>query len=220
MTINVAACIIVMLGAFLGTESPLTVTQMLWVNLIMDTFAALALASLPPSEKVMQDKPRKTTDFIINKSMWQSILGVGLSFVVLLFGLVQYFKHADIIALSQFNIADFFKNFFNFGAGNGLSAYELSLFFTIFVMLQFWNMFNAKAFMTGKSAFDKIGQCSGFLAIAAVILIGQWLIVTVGGEMFNVTPLKWVDWGIIIGVTSIVLWIGEISKWMTNRVKS
>jgi Ca2+-transporting ATPase len=220
MTINVAACIIVMLGAFLGTESPLTVTQMLWVNLIMDTFAALALASLPPSEKVMQDKPRKTTDFIINKSMWQSILGIGLSFVVLLFGLVQYFKHADIIALSQFNIADFFKNFFNFGVGNGLSPYELSLFFTIFVMLQFWNMFNAKAFMTGKSAFDKIDQCSGFLAIAAVILIGQWLIVTVGGEMFNVTPLKWVDWGIIIGVTSIVLWIGEISKWLTNRVKS
>ncbi|MDR1881844.1 MAG: calcium-translocating P-type ATPase, PMCA-type [Prevotella sp.] len=216
MTINVAACIIVMLGAFLGTESPLTVTQMLWVNLIMDTFAALALASLPPSEKVMREKPRKTTGFIISKPMWQSILGVGLFFVVLLFGLVQYFKHADITALSEFSIAGFFKNFFNFSAGNGLSAYELSLFFTIFVMLQFWNMFNAKAFMTGKSAFDNIGKCGGFLAIAAVILIGQWFIVTFGGEMFNVTPLKWADWEIIIGVTSATLWVGEIGR-LLNR---
>jgi Ca2+-transporting ATPase len=212
MTINVAACIIVLLGAFLGTESPLTVTQMLWVNLIMDTFAALALASLPPSEKVMNDKPRKTIDFIISKPMWKSILGVGLFFVVLLFGLVQYFKHADIVALSSFSVGDFFKNYFNFGSGNGLSDYELSLFFTIFVMLQFWNMFNAKAFMTGKSAFAKLGQCSGFLAIAAVILIGQWFIVTVGGEMFNVVPLKFNDWGIIIAVTSFVLWVGEIGR--------
>jgi Ca2+-transporting ATPase len=212
MTINVAACIIVLIGAFLGTESPLTVTQMLWVNLIMDTFAALALASLPPSEKVMKDKPRKTTDFIISKKMWTSILGVGIFFVVLLFGLVQYFKHADITTLADFSIADFGKNLFNFGAGNGLSPYELSLFFTVFVMLQFWNMFNAKAFMTGKSAFATIGKCSGFLLIAAVILVGQWLIVTVGGEMFNVVPLKPYDWAIIIGVTSIVMWIGEVVR--------
>jgi Ca2+-transporting ATPase len=214
MTINVAACIIVLIGAFLGTESPLTVTQMLWVNLIMDTFAALALASLPPSQKVMEDKPRKTTDFIISKKMWQSILGVGLFYVLLLFGLVQYFKHADITSLSQFSIADFGKSYFNFAYGNGLSAYELSLFFTIFVLLQFWNMFNAKAFMTGKSAFSNIGSCSSFLAIAAVILIGQWLIVAIGGEMFNVVPLKWEDWGIIVGVTSLVLWVGEINKFL------
>ncbi|MDR2474066.1 MAG: calcium-translocating P-type ATPase, PMCA-type [Tannerella sp.] len=212
MTINVAACIIVLIGAFLGTESPLTVTQMLWVNLIMDTFAALALASLPPNEKVMHDKPRKTDDFIISKPMWRGILGVGIFFVLLLFGLVQYFKHAEISDLTQFRFDDFAKNYFNFNQGNGLSPYELSLFFTIFVMLQFWNMFNAKAFMTGKSAFANIGKSSGFLLIAAVILVGQWLIVTVGGEMFNVTPLKGVDWGIIIGITSLVLWFGEIGR--------
>jgi Ca2+-transporting ATPase len=222
MTINVAACIIVLIGAFLGTESPLTVTQMLWVNLIMDTFAALALASLPPSQKVMRDKPRKTDAFIISKSMWASILGVGIFFVLLLFGLIQYFKHADITTLADFSIADFGKNCFNFGAGNGLSAYELSLFFTIFVLLQFWNMFNAKAFMTGKSAFANIGSCSGFLAIAAVILVGQWLIVTVGGEMFNVVPLKAYDWAVIIGITSLVLWVGEINKFLNwkNRFRS
>ncbi|MDR1369365.1 MAG: calcium-translocating P-type ATPase, PMCA-type [Dysgonamonadaceae bacterium] len=219
MTINVAACIIVLIGAFLGTESPLTVTQMLWVNLIMDTFAALALASLPPSEKVMKDKPRKTTDFIISKQMWKSILGIGIFFVLILFGLVQYFKHADITSLQQFYFGDFFKNYFNFGKGNGLSPYELSLFFTIFVMLQFWNMFNAKAFMTGKSAFTNIGKCGGFLAIAAVILVGQWLIVTIGGEMFNVTSLKPADWGIIIGVTSLVLWLPEITR-LKEKVKS
>jgi Ca2+-transporting ATPase len=210
LTINVAACLIVLIGAFLGTESPLTVTQMLWVNLIMDTFAALALASLPPNEKVMNDKPRKTTDHIINKAMAKNILGVGIFFVILLFGLLQYFKHTDITALSDFSIKDFAANFFNFKEGNGLSAYELSLFFTIFVMLQFWNMFNAKAFMTGKSAFASLSKSGGFLVIALVILIGQCLIVTVGGEMFNVVPLKLADWGIIIGVTSLALWVREI----------
>jgi len=212
MTINVAACLIVLIGAFLGTESPLTVTQMLWVNLIMDTFAALALASLPPNEKVMQDKPRKTTDHIINKAMTKSILSVGLLFVVILFGLLQYFKHADITSLTQFNILTFGRSFFNFTEGNGLSSYELSLFFTIFVFLQFWNMFNAKAFMTGKSAFASIGQSAGFLMIALVIAVGQWLIVTIGKEMFNVTPLQLTDWVIIIGCTSVVLWVGEIVR--------
>jgi len=212
LTINVAACLIVLIGAFLGTESPLTVTQMLWVNLIMDTFAALALASLPPNENVMLDKPRKTTDHIINKAMAKSILGVGILFVVLLFGLVQYFKHADISSLTQFNFADFSRSFFDFSPGNGLSAYELSLFFTIFVMLQFWNMFNAKAFMTGKSAFVSLGDCKGFLSVALVIIGGQWLIVSAGGEMFNVTALEFVDWAIIIGSTSLVLWIGEIRR--------
>ena len=214
MTINVAACLIVLIGAFLGTESPLTVTQMLWVNLIMDTFAALALASLPPNDKVMRDKPRKTTDHIINRAMSRSILSVGLVFVVLLFGLIQYFKHADISSLTQFDIAEFGRSFFNFSKGNefSLSNYELSLFFTIFVMLQFWNMFNAKAFLTGKSAFASLGQCKGFLMIALVIIGGQWLIVSIGGEMFNVMPLKFSDWAIIIGSTSIVLWIGEIRR--------
>ena len=212
LTINVAACLIVLIGAFLGTESPLTVTQMLWVNLIMDTFAALALASLPPNDKVMMDKPRKTTDHIINGAMATRILGVGVIFVVLLFGLVQYFKHADITSLTQFNLSDFGRSFFDFGPGNGLSPYELSLFFTVFVMLQFWNMFNTKAFMTGKSALVSLHQCKGFLFIALVIIVGQWLIVTAGGEMFNVTALHSTDWVIIIGSTSIVLWIGEVRR--------
>jgi len=212
LTINVAACLIVLIGAFLGTESPLTVTQMLWVNLIMDTFAALALASLPPNEKVMKEKPRKTTDHIINRAMAKSILSVGLVFVVLLFGLVQYFKHADITSLMHFSLVDFGRSFFDFSPGNGLSPYELSLFFTIFVMFQFWNMFNAKAFMTGKSAFASLGQSGGFLFVALVILVGQWLIVTIGGEMFNVTALHPTDWFIIIGCTSVVLWIGEIRR--------
>jgi len=219
LTINVVACLIVLIGAFLGTESPLTVTQMLWVNLIMDTFAALALASLPPNEKVMRNKPRKTTDHIINKAMAKSILGVGLVFVVLLFGLVQYFKHAEITSLTQFSLTDFGRSFFDFSAGNGLSPYELSLFFTIFVMLQFWNMFNAKAFMTGKSAFASLDDCKGFLFIALVIIFGQWLIVSIGGEMFNVVALQLKDWAIIIGCTSTVLWIGEIQRLANNSVK-
>ena len=216
LTINVAACLIVLIGAFLGTESPLTVTQMLWVNLIMDTFAALALASLPPNEKVMKDKPRKTTDHIITKPMVKNILGFGLVFVAFLFGLLQYFKHADITSLTQCSVAGFGHSFFDFSAGNGLSSYELSLFFTTFVLLQFWNMFNAKAFMTGKSALAFLNRCKGFMLVALLILFGQWLIVTIGGEMFSVTALQLTDWLIIIGSTSVVLWIGEIKRLMVN----
>jgi Ca2+-transporting ATPase len=221
MTINVAACIIVLIGAFLGTESPLTVTQMLWVNLIMDTFAALALASLPPDEKVMKDKPRKTDAHIISRKMGQSILWVGLSFVFLLFGLLQYFKHVDVSSLAQFRLSDFFGNYFNFSAApDGLTPYELSLFFTIFVMLQFWNMFNAKAFNTGRSAFYQMKQSlSGFGLVALIIMAGQYFIVTFGGEMFTVVPLAWKDWGIIIGVTSPVLWIGEIGRFVAKAAK-
>jgi Ca2+-transporting ATPase len=178
----------------------------------------LALASLPPNEKVMKNKPRKTTDHIISKPMAKGILSVGITFVILLFGLVQYFKHASIESLTEFSCTDFVRNFFNFSSGGELSSYELSLFFTIFVMLQFWNMFNAKAFMTGRSAFRQLSQCSGFLFIAAVILAGQWVIVTLGGEMFNVVALKPVDWGIIIGSTSVVLWIGELLR-MVRRNK-
>jgi Ca2+-transporting ATPase len=219
MTINVAACIIVLIGAFLGTESPLTVTQMLWVNLIMDTFAALALASLPPNEKVMKDKPRKTNSHIITKRMKYSILWVGLLFVFLLFGLLQYFKHVDVTDLSQFSPVDFFVNYFNFSAvPHGLSAYELSLFFTIFVLLQFWNMFNAKAFNTGRSAFYRMKQSfSGFGLVALIIIAGQYLIVTLMGEVFNVVPLKISDWGIIIGATSMVLWVGEIRRFLQEK---
>ena len=213
MTINVAACIIVLIGAFLGVESPLTVTQMLWVNLIMDTFAALALASLPPSNRVMNDKPRARGANIITKPMTKGIFGVGGFFVVLLFGFIQYFKNEDITSLTQFSITDYFSHFFHFGAPkNGLSAYELSLFFSIFVFLQFWNMFNAKAYRTGKSTFYSIGKSQGFILIATVIVIGQVFITTFGGQMFNVTPLKLTDWTIIIGATSLVLWTGEILR--------
>jgi len=213
MTINVAACIIVLFGAFLGVQSPLTVTQMLWVNLIMDTFAALALASLPPSQRVMNDPPRQRKANIITKEMARGIFGVGGLFVLLLFGFIQYFKNEDITSLTQFSITDYFVNFFHFGSfENGLSAYELSLFFSIFVMLQFWNMFNAKAYRTGRSAFAEIGKSQGFIMIAAAIIIGQVVITTFGGAMFSVTPLLLTDWCLIIAATSSVLWIGELLR--------
>ena len=215
LTINVVACIIVLVGAFLGTESPLTVTQMLWVNLIMDTFAALALASLPPSKQVMNDQPRERGSNIVTPTMARGIFGVGGFFVVLLFGMMQYFKHVDVQSLTQFSIADYSRYFFDFEkVPNGLSAYELSLFFSIFVMLQFWNMFNAKAYHTGKSTFANISKSQGFILIAFVIIIGQVVITTFGGEMFSVTPLKLQDWLIIIGATSIVLILGEIARFL------
>ena len=204
MTVNVAACLIVLFGAFMGMESPLTVTQMLWVNLIMDTFAAMALASLPPSKSVMKDKPRAREAFIINPSMWKLIIGVGGVFFLFLLGLLYYFEHTDITCLTQIGTAEM-------GADTGLSKYELSLFFTIFVFLQFWNMFNARAFETGRSAFHFKG-CKGFIMIALSILLGQIAIVTIGGEFFTVVPLKFIDWVIIIGATSLVLWIGEFLR--------
>lgn len=210
MTVNVAACFIVLAGAFMGTESPLTVTQMLWVNLIMDTFAAMALAALPPSEAVMREKPRDRNAFIIDIPMRWGIVGVGGIFFLLLLGLLYIFQHADITSLTNF--ADLSLN----SEHNNLSAYELSLFFTIFVMLQFWNMFNARAFKTGRSAFHFKG-CKGFALIALFILIGQFLIVSLGGEMFNVVPLKYSDWIIIIMSTSIVLWIGEILRLIKRK---
>jgi Ca2+-transporting ATPase len=202
MTVNVVACLIVLIGSFMGTQSPLTVTQMLWVNLIMDTFAAMALASLPPNERVMKDQPRKKTDFIINSPMIKSIFGTGLIFFIVLFGLLWIFNHANITTLTDLiNI--------NLGGFDGLSPYELSLFFTIFVFLQFWNMFNARAFATGKSAFH-FKNCSEFGLIATFIFVGQILIITFGTEFFNVVPLKLTDWIIIIIATSAVLWIGEL----------
>ncbi len=198
LTINVAACLIVLLGSLIGTESPLTITQMLWVNLIMDTFAAGALASLPPNERVMEDKPRKSGkdgDFIITRPMAYAIFGVGALFVLILLGLLVRFHAAD-----------------------GLSPHDLSWFFSFFVMLQFWNMFNAKAFMEEYSAFADLSQCKGFLFVAGIIVIGQYLIVTGGGEMFNVVPLSWQDWGVIIGSTSLVLWVGELWRLIRFRL--
>ncbi|RRD74544.1 calcium-translocating P-type ATPase, PMCA-type [Tannerella forsythia] len=189
LTINVAALVIVLLGSIFGYELPLTVTQMLWVNLIMDTFAAGALASLPPNEKVMDNKPRKNDAFIITPAMRFNILFVGFSFVALLLGLLFIFTENGVV-----------------------SPYDLSRFFTIFVMLQFWNMFNAKAFLTRKSAFSNIKNCIGFILVAIVILVGQVLIVEFGGKVFRTVPLSLKDWGIIIGATSFVLWIGEIVR--------
>ena len=211
MTVNVVACLIVLFGAFFGTESPLTVTQMLWVNLIMDTFAAMALASLPPSEAVMKDQPRPRTAFIITRTMRMAIVGVGVLFTAMLIGLLFIFQNYDIASLTALT---------NLAACRStvpaLSAYELSMFFTIFVMLQFWNMFNARAFETGRSAFHFKG-CQGFGLIALLILVGQIGIVTVGGKMFSVTPLSSIDWLLIIGGTSIVLWVGEAMRLVSKK---
>ena len=192
MTVNVCACLVVLAGAFLGTQSPLTVTQMLWVNLIMDTFAAMALASLPPTERVMQDKPRPRQAFIISKPMQWSILVTGGIFTVFLLAVLWVLEKG------------------------GMPLYDLSLFFTIFVMLQFWNMFNARAFQTGQSAL-RLKGCKGFNFIAMCIFIGQILIVTFGGQMFNVTPLSLRHWVMIICGTSIVLWIGELVRWFRSK---
>lgn len=189
LTINVAALFIVLIGSILGFELPLTVTQMLWVNLIMDTFAAGALASLPPNELVMNSKPRKNDAFIITPPMRNNILFVGITFVIILVGLMFYFNE-----------------------NGSISALNLSRFFTIFVLLQFWNMFNAKAFLSGKSAFHDMYQSRGFILVAIVILIGQVLIVEFGGEVFRTVPLSINDWLIIFGSTSLVLWIGEIIR--------
>ena len=204
LTVNVAACFIVLFGAFMGEESPLTVTQMLWVNLIMDTFAAMALASLPPSESVMNDKPRDRNAFILNKAMYQNILGVGGFFFVLLLVLLYVFEHSNITQLTDLlNV--------QLGASDGLTPYELTLFFTIFVMTHFFYLFCARAFETGKSALHFKG-CKGLLIIATIILAGQIAMVEIPGlqNFFNVTGLKFEDWVIIIVGSSLVLWIREI----------
>lgn len=205
MTVNVAACLIVLAGAFLGTDTPLTVTQMLWVNLIMDTFAAMALASLPPSARVMHEKPRDRSSFIIDKAMVRGILIVGGLFFVILLALYYLFHTYDIRSMTDL---------FSLSMVDGLptiSRYEQSLFFTLFVWLQFWNMFNARAFKSGRSAFHFKGA-RGFVLIALVILVGQLFIVNFGGEMFSVTPLMWKDWLLTFVLTSPVLLIGELVR--------
>lgn len=187
LTINVVACLIVMLGSLMGTSSPITITQMLWVNLIMDTFASCALASLSPNENVMQEKPRRSSDFIITSRMAYSIFSVGMVFFVILMLLLFYYKN-----------------------NGGMNVYNMSCFFTFFVMLQWWNLFNAKSFMTGASAFKGIAKEKTFMLIVLIIFIGQVLIVSFGGKMFGVTPLSLHDWIWIISLTSPVLFIGEI----------
>lgn len=209
LTVNVAACLTVLFGAFTGTESPLTVTQMLWVNLILDTFAAMALASLPPSPQVMNAPPRDRSAFIITSHMKRRIISTGGLFFLLMMVLLYLFRHADVESLLQ-------PWHLDFSSPGHISPYELSLFFTLFVMLQFWNLFNARAFGTGRSAFH-IAHCDGFVFIALLILVGQYLIVTFGGTMFSVVPLKAADWGIVIAATSAVLWVGELRRLIFPR---
>ena len=211
MTVNVAACLIVLAGALMGTQSPLTVTQMLWVNLIMDTFAAMALASLPPSESVMHDKPRNRKSFIINPAMTRLIIGIGCLFFVILLTLLYMLEHAPIQSMTDFLTWQNTEH-------HELTNHELSIFFTLFVMIQFWNMFNARAFATGRSAFHLKG-CKGFGVITLLIFVGQIIIVQCGGRMFNVSPLSLSDWLIIVTSTSVVLWIGELFRLFNKRNK-
>lgn len=188
LTINVVALLSVLLGAFLGTALPLTVTQMLWVNLIMDTFAAMALASIAPSMDVMNEKPRKRTDFIITPAMRKNIFGVGVAFLIILMGMLSVFNNMP----------------------GGMDVHHLTIFFTIFVMLQFWNLFNASVFGTNHSIFKDAGHAMGMLGVALIILVGQLIIVTFGGKVFRTEPLSVMEWIYIIAGTSLVLWIGEI----------
>lgn len=194
LVVNVAALLLVLGGSVIGTEMPLTVTQILWVNLIMDTFAALALASLPPSHEVMKDKPRKASDFIINKSIGFGILFCGIVFFLVMFALLVYCERR--------------------GKG-GVDVHELTMFFTTFVMIQFWNLFNAKALMSHHTAFRHFLKDRGMILVLVLVLVGQWIIVTFGGEMFRTTPLSLHEWLFIIGSTSVVLWAGEL--WRTFK---
>ena len=189
LVVNVVALLLVLGGSVIGTEMPLTVTQILWVNLIMDTFAALALASLPPSHEVMKDKPRKASDFIINKSIGFGILFCGIVFFLVMFALLVYCERR--------------------GKG-GVDVHELTMFFTTFVMIQFWNLFNAKALMSHHTAFRHFLKDKGMILVLVLVLVGQWIIVTFGGEMFRTTPLSLHEWLLIIGSTSVVLWAGEL----------
>ena len=197
LTINVVALLSVLLGAFLGTELPLTVTQMLWVNLIMDTFAAMALASIAPSMDVMNEKPRKRTDFIISPAMRNNIFGVGAGFLIVLMGLLAFFKNMP----------------------GGMDVHHLTVFFTIFVMLQFWNLFNASVFGTNHSIFKDASHAMGMLGVALIILVGQFIIVTFGGKVFRTEPLPALEWAYIIAGTSVVLWIGEIWRGVKRMMK-
>ena len=211
LTVNVTACFLVLCGAFMGTESPLTVTQMLWINLIMDTFAAMALASLPPSESVMKDKPRDRKAFILNKPMLREIIGVGGFFFLMLLGMLYIFQHAEVNQLTDLL-------HLQLGAKGHVSTYELTLLFTTFVMTHFFYLFNARAFETGKSALHFKG-CNGLLTIVAIILVGQIAMVELPGlqQFFNVEGLKLIDWVIIIIGSSFVLWVREIWHLLTKK---
>jgi Ca2+-transporting ATPase len=226
MTINVSACLIVLLGSFIGLDSPLTVTQMLWVNLIMDTFAAMALSSLPADKGVLNEKPRKANSHIINREMMRKIFGTGLMFFLLLGGIWQLLAHTNANS-----VMDLLTNFnFTERAKAYMSAYDHGLFFSIFVMLQFLNIFNAKYFKTNRSLIQDIidllsgnkqavkeTYSMGFIWIASLIIIGQIIIVTFGGQMFTVAPLSPSDWGLILLLTSPVLIVADVFRYIKNR---
>jgi Ca2+-transporting ATPase len=188
LVVNLSALLLVLGGAFIGTEMPLTVTQILWVNLIMDTFAAMALASLPPSREVMSDKPRGRSEFIISRPMGQGIVSCGLIFFVVMFVFLFWCERH--------------------GVGNMVDIHELTLFFTTFVMLQFWNLFNAKCLGSRYSAFRYLWRDRGLLLVLSFILVGQWLIVTFGGKMFRTQPLSLAEWGTVIGITGVFVFGG------------
>ena len=211
LTVNVTACFLVLCGAFMGTESPLTVTQMLWINLIMDTFAAMALASLPPSESVMKEKPRDRNAFILNKPMLREIVGVGGLFFLMLIGMLYIFQHTEVNQLTDLL-------HLQLGAKGEVTTYELTLLFTTFVMTHFFYLFNARAFETGRSALHFKG-CKGLLSIVAIIFVGQVIMVETPGvqKFFNVEGLKLIDWIIIIIGSSFVLWIREIWHLLTKK---
>ncbi|MCI5917272.1 MAG: cation-translocating P-type ATPase, partial [Bacteroidales bacterium] len=196
LIVNVTALLLVLGGAMIGTDLPLTVTQILWVNLIMDTFAALALASLPPSAEVMADKPRRLSDFIITKGMARGIIGIGLCFFAALFAMLVVYKNSE----------------------SGIGRMEQTIFFTSFVMLQFWNLFNAKAFASSHSSFHAMRHDGGLLVVLLLVLAGQWLIVTFGGDMFRTCPLPASVWMKIVLATSMVLWLGELYRLLKKWV--
>ena len=198
LVVNVTALLLVLGGSLLGTELPLTVTQILWINLIMDTFAAMALASLAPSREVMQERPRSTDSFIITKGMAWGIMLLGLLFFGIMFTLLVYFLHDD--------------------ADMGIHYHEMTLFFTVFVMLQFWNLFNAKTLGSTQSAFRKLWRERGFLLVLVLILIGQVIIVQFGGKMFRTDGMSLKEWLIVIGSTSVVVVLGELYRLIKRRI--
>jgi Ca2+-transporting ATPase len=220
LTVNVAACFLVLFGSFMGTESPLTVTQMLWVNLIMDTFGAMALASLPPTQKVMSDKPRDRKASILTRPMMTELLSVGLLFFAITLGFYWIFNHAEVTSLTQIFSA-------NIGGDNVMTPYEATLLFSIFVWTHFWYMFNARSFETGESIF-KLPMSTGFKTIVSIIVIGQFFITEIAYEFFNVEPmLHTVDWQfnptgaldllIIVAVSSLVLWVREAYRLIKHK---
>ena len=214
LTVNVAACLLVLCGAFMGTDTPLTVTQMLWVNLIMDTFAAFALSALPPTDRVMNDKPRDRKAFILDRSMLENILGVGIFFFVLLVALLFVFQHTDTSQLSDLLSP-------HLGSKRHITPYEQTLIFTIFVMAHFWYLFNARGYKSGGSGLNLKG-CDGFITIAVIVFLGQVAIVELPllNRFFNVVPLSLTDWLIIVFSTSLVMVIRELYSWAKRKLKS